>query len=181
MMRILIPLAAAVLMGGTAMAADLPIYEPPPVVETAPVVNDWSGFYIGAHGGWGWDEDDEDGFVVGGQIGVNWQWNYFVLGIEGDGSYYDADDGQGLASARLRAGLAFDRLLLYGTGGAGFTFEDSDEEVGWAAGGGAEFMVTDNVTLGAEYLHYDFDDGDDTVDVVRGRVNVKFNSIFGGM
>ena len=180
MHRFLISAAAIALLSSTAIAADLPIYEPPPVVETAPVAMNWSGFYIGAHGGWGWDEDDDDGFIVGGQIGANWQMDIFVLGIEGDGSYFDDDDGEGLASARLRAGLAFDRFLIYGTGGAGFIFEEDDEEVGWTAGGGGEFLLTDNVTLGAEYLHYDFDDGDEQVDVVRGRLNFKFGGLFGG-
>jgi opacity protein-like surface antigen len=66
--------------------------------------------------------------------------------------------------------------------------------VGWVAGGGAEFMATDNVTLGVEYLHYSFDEiespsflsatdtfeQDADIDVIRGRVNVKFGSLFGG-
>jgi outer membrane immunogenic protein len=121
-----------------------------------------------------------------------------------------------LASVRGRAGLAFDRFMLYGTGGVAFAefstdIEDGDElfdddsgdddgetEVGWVAGGGVEFLVTDNVSLGAEYLHYSFDDidsptftataggtpfatsGDADIDVIRGRVNVKFGSLFGG-
>ncbi|MDQ3558201.1 MAG: outer membrane beta-barrel protein [Pseudomonadota bacterium] len=192
--------------------------------------------------------------MIGGQLGVNWQWNWFVLGAEGDASWSgidledefddnddddDDDDEAGidwLASARLRAGVGLDRVLIYGTGGVGFAGfdegdgfggnggggggsgrggnggggnnsdddDDDDTEVGWVAGGGAEFMITDNVTIGAEYLHYDFDDDDDDdnggnrnrggggrsggddnmglddIDVVRGRVNVKFGSLFGG-
>ena len=51
-------------------------------------------------------------------------------------------------------------------------------------------MLTQNVSFGAEFLHYDFSDviDDDDVDgdvdssvnVARGRINVKFNSLFGG-
>ena len=74
------------------MAADLPIMSPPPapMLSTTPIAYNWSGFYIGAHGGWGFgDGAFDDGFVVGGQLGVNWQFNNFVLGVEGDGSFVD--------------------------------------------------------------------------------------------
>jgi outer membrane immunogenic protein len=201
------------------------------------VAANWSGFYVGLHGGYGWadldDNDDNDdvfddadleGAVIGGQLGMNFQYNMFVFGIEGDASWsgidldddFDFDDGDEfdedfelgydwLASVRGRLGLGFDRFLVYGTGGVGFAdfddggFDDDildddddddndDVQVGWVAGGGAEFLLTDNVSLGAEYLHYEFDDTfddedleiDSSVDVIRGRVNVKFGSLFGG-
>jgi len=81
----------------------------------------------------------------------------------------------GRAVFPLRGGFAFGRFLVYGTGGA--AFQDFND-VGWVAGGGGEYALTDNVSVGVEYLHYDF--GGDESDVVRGRVNVKFNSMFGG-
>ncbi len=60
------------------------------------------------------------------------------------------------------------------------------------AGGGIEYAFTDNVTFGVEFLHYEFDDesfddavGDDfrsdiglSNDVIRGRLNIKFGSLF---
>ena len=79
--------------------------------EVAPVVEpqcDWTGFYIGGHGGvrggeviW-WDKTDndnfgigeavlrehQDAFIGGGQIGYNRQINsWFVIGVELTGSY----------------------------------------------------------------------------------------------
>ena len=90
-----------------AAAADLrrpmPVKAPPP----APVVAayNWSGFYIGAHGGGAWAEkcfgrDDDflifdngdnchkgDGWLAGGQIGFNWQSGQFVFGVEFSGSF----------------------------------------------------------------------------------------------
>lgn len=224
MTRFLISTAALALMSTAGLAADLPVYEPPPaMIAPTPMASNWSGFYVGLHGGYGWaDLDDQDtglvdfddadleGAVIGGQIGVNWQWNMFVAGVEADASWsgidtdddfdFDGDtDSPGfdwLASARGRVGLAFDRFMIYGTGGVAFTEFDHDGlgtsddiQVGWVAGGGGEFLVTDNVTLGVEYLHYEFDDTFDTlagtevnsdVDVIRGRVNVKFGSLFGG-
>src|SRR2546430_12792524 len=72
-------------------------------VAPAPVPEcNWTGFYIGVNGGgqfghsenkdiddywnpdrpWGYDES---GFVAGGQVGYNFQWNWLVLGIEAGG------------------------------------------------------------------------------------------------
>jgi outer membrane immunogenic protein len=222
--NILLASAATFAMVGGAAAADMPAYpaEAAAVVE-APAVNTWEGMYIGAHGGWNWAESDADGeadldfgdmegFVIGGQVGYNWQMNNIVFGLEVDGSYVDNDedaedfDGEFaagieqnyLVSARGRLGFGFDRFLVYGTGGAAFTGldfstvggDDDANYFGWVAGAGVEFALTQNVTLGVEYLHYEFgdeslDDEFDGIDVglqndvVRGRLNVKFDSLFG--
>jgi outer membrane immunogenic protein len=90
----------------SASAADMaarPYKAPPPVV--APVYN-WTGFYIGANGGWAsshncWDFVDVTGVVfadgcrdasggtVGGQVGYRWQSNQFVFGLEAQGNWAD--------------------------------------------------------------------------------------------
>jgi outer membrane immunogenic protein len=177
MLRLFGTASAFALMVGAAHAADIPIYEPPPaMVSPTPIAYNWSGFYIGAHGGYGFgDGIFDDGAVIGGQIGVNWQFNSFVLGAEGDGSWADIGASDALGTARLRGGLAFDRFMVYATGGAAF---DDWEDAGWVVGGGGEYAFTDNITGGVEYLYYDFDG--DNVGVIRGRVNVKFNSFLGG-
>jgi outer membrane immunogenic protein len=177
-MRILLCSAAAALLSTGAFAADIPLFNPPPAMLSAtPIAYNWSGFYIGLHAGYGWADGDDDngessGALVGGQMGANWQWDQFVLGAEVDASWVDLDSTDWLASARLRAGLAWDRILLYGTGGVASDFDDG---LGWVAGAGAEFLLTQNVTLGAEYLHYDVGDGD--ADVIRARVNVAFSGL----
>ena len=177
MLRLLVSTSVVALMSSAAMAADLPIMSPPPapMLSTTPIAYNWSGFYIGAHGGWGFNDGAfDDGFVVGGQLGINWQFNNFVFGLEGDGSFVDYGSIDSLATIRARAGLAFDRFLVYGTGGG--AFEDFDD-LGWVAGAGVEYAFTDFVSAGVEYLHYDFDDG--SSEVIRGRVNARFNSLFG--
>ena len=98
-------------MAAPASAADLAARPytkaPPPVV--APIY-DWSGFYIGANGGWGssrkcWDVTnfpgativptfgegchDATGGVVGGQIGYRWQSAGWVFGLEAQGDWAD--------------------------------------------------------------------------------------------
>jgi opacity protein-like surface antigen len=72
-----------------------------------------------------------NGAVAGGTIGGNYQTGAFVFGVEGD---FDWDNIKGspsacigcqvsstwLATARGRVGVAWDRLLFYGTGGVAF-------------------------------------------------------------
>ena len=63
-------------------------------------------------------------------------------------------------SGRLRAGYAFDRVLLYGTGGLALGDNrtssggavQSSPEIGWTAGVGLEVAVTGNWTGKIEYL-----------------------------
>ena len=52
--QILASVATFCLTVSTAMAADLPVKS-----ASAPAfaLNDWSGFYLGAHGGYGWGDD----------------------------------------------------------------------------------------------------------------------------
>jgi outer membrane immunogenic protein len=39
---------------GSTLAADLPVTKAPPLA----VMASWAGFYLGAHGGYGWKHDD---------------------------------------------------------------------------------------------------------------------------
>jgi outer membrane immunogenic protein len=73
-----------------------------------------------------------------------------------------------LASVRTRAGVAFDRLMIYGDGGVAFGgFEFSQTEggkqswadtvhTGWTAGTGVEYAFTDHIIGGPEYNYYGF-------------------------
>ena len=86
-------------------------------------------------GGVTFDTDDDGGFVGGAQVGYNYQIGSFVVGLEGDIQYADfggndrfdfdddgiLDDGfdrsDWFGTVRARAGVAFDRALIYATGG----------------------------------------------------------------
>lgn len=74
---------------------------------------------------------------------------------------------------RGRAGYAFDRFLVYGTGGAAFgnvkaKFSldpvSSSTEAGWAAGAGVEVAVAPHWSAKAEYLFVDLGNGSCTTD-----------------
>lgn len=101
-------LVALGMMTVPASAADLAArpYTKAPPAPMAPPVYDWSGFYIGANGGWGnarncWDVTpfggvlfsdgctNRSGGLVGGQIGYRWQTNQFVFGLEAQGDWAD--------------------------------------------------------------------------------------------
>jgi len=117
-----------------------------------------------------------------------------------------------LGTARVRAGLVYNNWLLYGSGGLAYgnvkstigfidTTGDaiagsrSETRVGWAAGGGVNYLLTPNWILGVDFLHYDLghtsvtgtgvDPGTGGLDsmtasqkvggnIVRGVINYKF-------
>lgn len=183
--RIFAALAFAGLLTGTATAADLYVPTPDEAIVTAS--RDWTGFYIGAHGGYGafgaaHNGNDSDvsalsGWLGGVQAGYNFQADSVVFGLEADLSaagivegsdtdHFEENDGiNGLATLRGRLGFAIGDLLLYGTAGLAVanldTYDEAQTIGGWVAGLGAEYMVTETVSLKAEYLYTNFG----TVDV----------------
>ena len=132
------------------------------------------------------DNDDDGGFTGGGQIGYNYQIGSFVLGLEADIQWADTDRRIDVAfvpagapgtfvpgtfrsdlsdwfgTVRARAGVAFDRVLVYATGGLAY----SDDVTGWVVGGGVEWALPVNwfgssaVTFGVEGLYLNFDEDD---------------------
>jgi outer membrane immunogenic protein len=125
-----------------------------------------------------------DGFLVGGTIGFNYPVSAVLFGVEGDLDWSNLNGSVGscavngggavaacetknnvIGTVRGRMGYAFERTLIYATGGAAFgevqtglnppaTF-DSTTKVGWAAGAGLEFALTDAWSAKAEYLFVD--------------------------
>jgi outer membrane immunogenic protein len=180
-------------------AADLPMRPAPaPVapVAYAPPVYNWSGFYVGGHIGGGFENSswsdpftgandtfNDSGFLGGAQIGANAQFNWLVVGLEGDFSWTSAIKGTGTDSigdtlttspqwtstVTGRVGAAFDRLLIYGKGGlaladdkstftpvGGAAATDTMTRVGWTAGVGLEYALTQNWAVRAEYDYLGF-------------------------
>lgn len=215
MNRLIVPAAALLLAAASssqALAADPVFYEPSP---SAPIMSpvsvyDWTGFYAGVNAGYGggsfrhplsFDGTElgslnvtASGFVLGGQVGYNMQFDKFVAGVEADIQWTNirsqADlsvsaaaipPGGNLALGTevnwfgtVRARLGFtpvDRLMVYGTGGfayGGMTsyargsggFAGLDESArstkwGWTVGAGAEYALTDALSLKTEYLYTD--------------------------
>jgi outer membrane immunogenic protein len=170
----------------------------PPIVPAA--IYNWTGCYIGAHGGGG---DVSDSFInfsfisnldilhggnafAGGQIGCNYQNGLMVVGLEAEAwsgltsSLHFAVPGfsedfftrnRWSADVAVRAGLAFDRALLYGKAGVAqgrFAFsraDDSDDFQNGAAtltgvllGVGLEYGFAPNWSAKLEYDHIEYPD-----------------------
>jgi outer membrane immunogenic protein len=213
-MKILTAFGAALIGLGiatSASAADLPRKAP---AYVAPVGYNWTGFYVGLNGGYGWASSafgDADGFVGGGQIGYNWQGvgSPLVLGIEADIQGADMESSATVAgitasgrvnafgTVRARLGYAWDRFMLYGTGGWAYTrssislagpggsISDSDWSSGYTLGGGLEWAAWDRWSVKLEYLYVNTQDvsltlgpvtatGDYDFSVVRAGLNYRF-------
>ncbi len=152
------------------------------------------------------NRNNNEGFVGGGQIGYNYQFtpgSGVVIGVEADAQYVDFGSQRNNASiiganvnnltfvnpnglsgldyfgtVRGRLGYAFDRTLVYGTGGFAYgggggndfglpNSSRNDFRTGWTAGGGIEYALpTDSflnffkssaVTLKVEGLYVNLD------------------------
>lgn len=131
--------AAAMGAAGVAHAADLYVPQPAPVIYTPVAAYNWTGFYAGVSGGWGWgkttasngNDTKLNGGVLGAQAGYNWAFaNNFVAGIEADINWSGQKGSmQTLApdtidmklnwygTVRGRLGYAYNNVLPYVTGG----------------------------------------------------------------
>ena len=129
--------AAIALTAAPASAADMAVKAPPPA--PLPVIYNWSGFYIGANGGWGsshncWDfvfvagpvfSDgcrDRDGGLFGGQLGYRWQASQWVFGLEAQGDWADLSSTRiSLLDPTLSTTVKTDAIGLF-TGQIGYAW-----------------------------------------------------------
>ena len=125
-----------------------------------------------------------NGFLVGGTLGANYQTGSYLVGFEGDIDWSSVQGSSSaaacvalgaaagttcqtkspwLGTARARVGYAFDRLLVFGTGGGAFSglqailnpggsISPGPSQLGWTAGSGVEYAFTDAVSAKVEYL-----------------------------
>ncbi len=129
-----------------------------------------------------------DGGLVGGTIGLNYAvYSGFMFGVEGDLDWSALKGSSSIAAcagllvpagaacetksdwlstARLRAGYAFNRILIFATAGAAIgdfqvalnppaTFLSVGPQLGWTVGAGIEFAFANNWTAKVEYLYVD--------------------------
>jgi outer membrane immunogenic protein len=173
----------------------------------APASADFAGLYVGGHVGgiWGdietttvtdttaWFEGDNadfapSGVIAGGQLGYNFQFSGWVVGIELAGSTLDFEEileigddrysaeAEWLGIAALRAGWLWNqRSLVYLKGGyAAGSVQTRDIDTnapagsistdethgGWMAGAGFEHMLSPDVSAAVEYNYIDLGNQD---------------------
>jgi outer membrane immunogenic protein len=187
---------AALFAAAPAQAADVPVRQQQPYYKAAPApVFNWTGFYFGGHVGYGWGDTaasitgEVDGFTGGLQAGYNWQFSRnWVFGIEADITGTDMNDPlpthvDYLGTLRARVGYAWDRTMLYGTGGLAFNRSSvtglHDTDTGYALGAGIEWAFAPNWSAKVEYMYYSFDNTgpvatDLDVSTIKLGVNYRF-------
>jgi outer membrane immunogenic protein len=184
--RTLVAAVALLAAGTSARAADLGLPAP------APAAYNWTSVYIGVNGGYAagtLSETVSDGSgsgsvsmpdgLIGGQVGLDYQFGNIVVGGEADfdaafasqaiavGTATGAEQLPWLGTLRARLGVAFDRFLVYGTaGGAGGELWSNVNVTGigsaqtgetfgtWTAGGGGEYAITNSLSARVEYLYF---------------------------
>jgi len=171
---------AAALIATPAAAADLD-YGRAPAFAAAPFNGyNWNGAYVGVNLGYQWRKvtngggGEPNGVMGGGQVGYNWQFNQFVLGLEADlqgsaaegtfAAYKFANPWFG--TLRGRAGYAMNNVLIYLTAGLAYGggrvefagMSETQTHLGWTLGGGVEVGLTPNWSARAEYLYVRLDD-----------------------
>ena len=139
------------------------------------------GSLAGANGGFGIGTGGVFG-IEGDVDGTSAKANYFLGNIQNNA------DERIQGSVRGRLGIAFDRVLVYGTGGVAFgdlrntyvntftgaTDSFSHTRVGYTVGGGVEYAFTNNLSLRAEYRYTDFGRfTDNLANSTAGGVNVQ--------
>jgi opacity protein-like surface antigen len=139
----------------------------------------WDGVYIGVGAGviFGGDfpvdelsseYDASEDFVFGGFVGVNHEFDNSLVvgaeiaaqnGFESDGGSPDHDyEVKFLVDAKLRLGMAMDQWMPYVFGGFSGGSEDTASSNydyglwGFNYGIGFDWMLTDNISLGAEVM-----------------------------
>lgn len=184
---------ASLLIGGAASGADLPTKKglpPAPSLEVIPPLS-WTGFYASAEGGYAWGGSivyvgpwnkgfSDTGGFGGGNVGYNYQFDWFVAGIQAgydfagiNGSSYAYPYGvsshiDGFGSVDGKIGVAFGAALLYGIGGFSFAnvqhtisptysyvnYSYSGEQTGWDIGIGLAYKFTPNISVFIEGRAY---------------------------
>jgi opacity protein-like surface antigen len=153
-----------------------------------------SGVTGGAQGGYDYQIGK---VVVGTESDISWIDRRASVGAAGsalDGTPFSSVTIQKLdwlGTSRMRLGVTpFDRLLVYATGGVayghvtaattvsfpGITYanEQSRLQVGWTAGAGAEYAITNSLSAKIEYLYYDL--GGATVVGLPNPINPPFET-----
>lgn len=134
---------------------------------------DWSGFYAGLSGGYGWGDDvaeDADDATYGLFGGYTYDFGNWLVGgeLEYAETELENDDASidDMTRLKLRVGYDLGKVAVFGIVGANYadaTINDVDySDTGVSYGVGADYALSDAVVAGFEVLQNDFDEFDDS-------------------
>jgi outer membrane immunogenic protein len=149
-----------------------------------------AGFTFGGQAGYNWQTGN---IVYGLEADLNWanakaNENLVPFGVVTVTANTKMD---WMTTVRGRLGVAFSQYLLYATGGVAFahfsdswgftvtggnSFTSNTTRTGWTAGGGLEYMLARNWSLGVEVLYADF--GSKDVSVFLNGIATPYTSRF---
>jgi outer membrane immunogenic protein len=172
--------SALIAISGTALAADLPPAPPRVPAAYVPAVAPpftWTGFYIGGNLGAAWTQghvNDSLGnswsnaqqavFAGGGQVGANYQFNWFVVGVEADfdwlannhnssnavstpaGALQFSANDRWITTLAARFGVAANNWLFYAKGGGGWVGVNNPTITNVNTGGSISFLSSNSNT-----------------------------------
>ena len=169
-----------------------------PAASAAEPVAPWTGFYVGVEGGWASARAaqtntktnlsdgyyGQNGGIVGGTFGYNWQMSNWVVGVETDLAWSGIKGEEticGLAhnqvcptelrsfgTARGRVGyVVIPNTMIFAAGGLAYgeikAYKEGvavtggqDWRTGWTLGGGFETMFAPHWSVKVEYLYATF-------------------------
>lgn len=144
------------------------------------------------------DSEDFDGLAGGLTGGYNHVFDQFLLGVEADIALSEADgtasyftsegvnaDLDWLSTVRGRLGFVHEDLLFFVTGGLAMGGLEADvfgsspgynldkTAMGYAVGGGAEWALSERMTVKAEYLYVDLAEEDLSLSFIFDRVGLE--------
>ena len=232
----LLTAAVALTIGPLAAHADglPPERAPAPVAayccEYVPIP-DWTGVYAGIHGGAAWSSSrwtspfvenfntaagqgfpiSSEGTVLGGHLGINYQFWRVVIGAEASYTFGGLSDtvtgpiggfpqdnfkveASDLFTFTGRLGVAVDKFLLYGKAGFASSLVDvsalsstgviastGQRENGWTVGGGLDTRIFTDVLFGLEYNYVSLSGSRFTTVTTGTTLNLPFNADIGDM
>ena len=180
-----------------------PVYKAPVYKAPRPNVEAPTGFYVGGHIGGGWTHSgfsdplgvigtttfgaNGSSFLGGVQLGYNWQFSSYVLGIQGDISFTDmnattlapllatmtvGNDTKWISTLTGRVGYAWDKTLWYVKGGGAWVhnhygamdntipagFFATSTRTGYVVGAGLEYALAPNWSAFLEYNYIELSD-----------------------
>ena len=187
MKKILLTTTGLIALGmAPAAAADLPARPYTKAPAAAIAINNWTGFYLGAMGGYA-QENTSDAFgrisggFAGGTLGYNWQTGNLVLGVEADAAWADVGVRVGNPAHRRGQRPGFATWVPFVAASAtpstrssstapavmrgpttvcvsalNVSVSDSQVHSGWTLGAGVEVMFAPKWSVKAEYLYRSF-------------------------